>query len=168
MKSTINRLVKAALIAGLGLAVTATAGDQEKKIGKKDLPAPVLSAFEKAYPKAKITEMAREEENGVTYYEIESKDGKIKRDLLYTVEGVLTAAEEKIDPKDLPEAVSQAIKSGYPKAKVEKAEKINRGDTLEYEVIVEEGKTETELVFDPSGKLLKTEKKEEGKKGEKD
>jgi len=53
----------------------------------KILPAAVLDAFKTAYPKAVIKGTSKETEKGVTYYEIESVDGKLNRDLLYTADG---------------------------------------------------------------------------------
>src|SRR5512140_1895314 len=74
---------------------------QEKKITEKDLPAAVKSAFHKSYPHATIKGLAKETENGKTYYEIESIDGKLHRDLLYTPEGDAYEIEETISPGKL-------------------------------------------------------------------
>jgi hypothetical protein len=58
-----------------------------KKIPLKDLPAAVIAAFQRTYPKATITGIATEMENGKTLYEVESKDGTINRDLRFTDTG---------------------------------------------------------------------------------
>jgi hypothetical protein len=60
---------------------------QEKRIKEKDLPVAVTKAFHTEYPAAKIIGTSTEVEKGVTYFEIESMDGKVRRDLLYTKEG---------------------------------------------------------------------------------
>ena len=63
-------------------ALTLTAGDSQP-VAKKDLPAPVLAAFQKAYPTAKLKACSSEQRDGKTCYELESKDGKTERDLIY-------------------------------------------------------------------------------------
>jgi len=151
---------------------------QEKKISKKDLPQAVLAAFEKAYPKATIKGLSQEVENGKTYYEIESIDGKTTRDLLYLSDGSVTEIEEGLSVAELPPPVKAALLKEYPKGKVVKAEKTTKGTTVTFEMKVSSGKTNAELVVDPSGKVVKNEKvkaanrekeeREEGEEGEKD
>jgi hypothetical protein len=67
-----------------------------KKFTAKDLPAAVSEAFTKAYPKAVSTGADKEAEKGKTFYEIESLDGTMKRDLLYTPEGKAAEIEEAL------------------------------------------------------------------------
>lgn len=151
---------------------------QEKKISKKDLPQAVLSAFEKAYPKAAIKGLSQEVENGKTYYEIESVDGKTTRDLLYLADGSVTEIEEGVSVAELPPPVKATLLKEYPKGRVLKAEKTTKGTTVAYEMKVSSGKINAELVIDPTGKVVKNEKakakkqekeeKEEGEAEEKD
>jgi hypothetical protein len=147
-------VLAAALMAGLSLCVTA--GD--KKISKKDLPAPVLSAFEKAYSKAEIKGLGMETENGKTYYEIESLDGKTKRDILYLADGTVAEIEEAVPYADLPASVKAAVAKEYPKGKIAKCEKTTRGSEVTFEMVVQEGKASHEVVIDPAGKILKNTK----------
>jgi hypothetical protein len=138
----------------------------EKKIAKKDLPAPVMAAFQKAYPKATIKGASTEVEEGKTYYEIESLDGKVKRDLLYLADGTVAEIEETVSPADLPPQVKAAVTDKYPKGKIGKAEMVTRGAVAAYEVVVKSGKTTVEMSIDPAGKVLKEKKaavKKEGK-----
>lgn len=145
---------------------------QEKKISKKDVPPPVLDAFEKAYPHAKIRGTSNEVENGKTYFEIESMDGNQARDILYLADGTVTEIEEVVAVGALPGAVKTAIDREFPKAKIAKAEKTAKRTEISYEVQVSLGSKKGSLVVDPSGKVLeknplkvkkeKTEKEEEG------
>jgi peroxiredoxin len=157
-----------ALLAALILGVSTNASAEgKKKFTKKDLPAAVTSAFEKAYPKATIKGASKEKENNTTYYEIESVDGTTKRDLLYTADGTIAEIEENIEAKDVPEAVAKTLKSDYGKYTIEKSEKVMRGSDTKYEFIVKKGKNRSEIVLDGSGKVVKTEKKSAAKeKGE--
>lgn len=165
----LNRRFALSLILALGatilFAAATTAG--EKKITKKELPGAVLTAFEKAYPKAAIQGLSKEEDDGKTFYEIESLDGKTRRDLLYLPDGTVAEIEETIAANALPDAVKATVGKEIPKGKILKAEKLTRAGVTEYEVVVSSGKAKHELVLDPTGKLLKKEAKNE-KEEEKD
>ena len=90
----------------LTLVLSGIAAAQDKPKAKavdlKILPPAVLKAFKTAYPNAVITGASKETENGVTLYEVESVDGKLNRDLLYTADGKATEIEETIAPENLP------------------------------------------------------------------
>jgi len=144
---------------------------QEKKIAVKDLPAAVVQAFTAAYPHAEIKGAATEAEKGVTYYEIESLDGTVKRDLLYTADGKVSEIEETISAESLPDAVKKAIAAAYPKGKIEKAEITTREGTASYEAKVKSEQKMYEVVVDAQGKIVKTKEihskhKEKGEKEE--
>jgi hypothetical protein len=140
---------------------------QEKKIAKKDVPSAVISAFEKAYPKAVVKGFAREVEKGKTYYEIESMDGKTGRDILYLADGTVAEVEETVAPPDLPGPVRDAVAAKYPQGKIVKAEKTTRGAEVSYEMRLTSGKGKVNLKVDASGKILK-EHKATSKKPEKE
>jgi hypothetical protein len=145
-------------------SIPATAGD--KKITKKDVPSAVLKVFEQAYPKAKVKGFAKEKENGTTYYELETIDGKTKRDLLYTEDGKTAEIEEAVTMKNLPDAVSKAFAKESPTAQASKIEKVTKGERVTYDFAMGEGKSG--LVIDPSGTIVKHSKavKATGEKGE--
>ena len=163
---------KIALIAVIILVifgmVESVSAQGSKKFTKKDLPPAVLTAFQQAYPKAEIKGASKEKENKKTYYEIESVDGKTKRDILYTEDGSVYETEETIAASALPELVMKAIKTNSPKAKIEKAEKLMHDSVVEYEVVLVKDKKKTELVVDAKGKIVKTEKKGKGEEEDED
>ena len=66
------------------------------------------------------------------------------------------AVEESMDAKDAPAAVQQALEKKYPKAKVNKAEKVVEGSSVGYEfhVTTAAGK-KAEVKFDATGKEVK-------------
>lgn len=160
-------LIAVIILTLFGMVVTVSA-QGSKKFTKKDLPPAVLKAFEQAYPKAEIKGASKEKEKKTTYYEIESVDGKTKRDILYTEDGTVHETEETIAASALPDAVMKAIKANSPKAKIEKAEKLMHDSVVEYEVVLVKNKQKTELVVDPSGKIVKTEKKGKGNEEDED
>ena len=159
-------IMKLALVLGLNTAAgaqekkaakkSAAAEEQETKIAKKDVPAAVIAAFEKAYPKATMKGFSREMEKGKTVYEVESVEGKMTRDATYSADGKLQVVEESVEMKDVPAAVQQALEKKYPKAKVNRAEKVMEGSSVGYEfhVTTAQGK-KAEVKFDAAGKEVK-------------
>jgi len=126
---------------------------QEKKITAKDVPAAVIAAFKNSYPNATIRGYAQEQENGKVFYEIESREGTTRRDVLYNPDGTVAEVEESIPASDLPADAQQAIKQKYPRAVIVLAEKTTAGDIVGYEVSLRNGKRRIGMEFDSSGKV---------------
>lgn len=148
-----------ALIATLLCATWPARAQEEKKLSPKELPAVVQAAFHKAYPDAKITGASTEVENGETVYEVESIDGKLSRDLLYSQDGTCVLIEETIPLKSIPEPVKASLKKEMGKGKVQKSEKVTKGESISYEFVIVKGKETSEVVIDLSGKIVKSTKK---------
>lgn len=154
MKSTIN-FGRLALIAFGILLIGLSASAQEAKIRQQDVPAAVISAFKSTYPNATVKGYSREKENGKVFYEIESKDGSTMRDLLYNADGTIAEIEETVAATDLPADAQETLRAKYPRAVVTRAEKVTKGNKVEYEVSARQGKRRIGLAFDETGKLLK-------------
>lgn len=99
-------------------------------------PAPVMEAFQKAYPQAKLKSVKQEKRNG-------------KRD-----KGELIEAEESMPVADLPAEVSAAVQAKHPKAKVVSAEKVTSPSGIKFEMIIQEGKKKKEVTLDSTGRFL--------------
>lgn len=140
---------------------------QDKKISKKDVPQAVLNSFHKAYPKAEIKGMSTETEKGKTYFEIESVDGKVNRDLLFTAAGKIAEIEETIPPSELPKMSMQSIEKKFPGAKIEKAERNTSGTKVTYELAVSSKKGKFEVVLNKEGKIISS-KKASSEEGDED
>jgi hypothetical protein len=126
--------------------------DEAKKAGAKvQLPAPVASAFKKAYPDAVIKGSSKETENGKTVYEVESVDKGLNRDLLYAADGTVIECEEQVKEADVPAPVIAALKQLYPKATITKAERTTKGQALQYDLALK-GAPKPEVSFLPDGK----------------
>lgn len=148
MSARIPSLTLALLIAMTGAA----AAGQKSSSGT--LPVAVNSAFEHAHPKATIDHWAAEIKNGQPVFEIESHEGQQKRDLLYAADGRLIESEEMIEVASLPDAVRQAVSKAYPKATMQKAERVVRGQVTEYEVSLKGAKVK-EMVLHADGTVVK-------------
>jgi hypothetical protein len=142
------------------LACISVACADEVKVELKDVPKAALDAVKVKFPKAELTGAVKETEEGKTTYEIALKDKGQKIDVALTADGKITEIETEIAAKDLPDAVSSAIESKYPKATIRKAEQITEIDGAKelknYEVVVvTEAKKSLEVKVSPEGKILK-------------
>ncbi len=117
------------------------------------LPPAVLEAFHKAYPKAVIRGASKETEKGITYYEVESVDGKMNRDLLYAADGKVVEVEESLAPGALPPAVLQALAKAYPGYKILKAEDLLKDGKKLFELEIQVKNKKLHVTIDPSGKI---------------
>lgn len=144
-------LALAALLCGATIAPTQAAENNEEE--NVTAPEAVMKAFQKAYPNAEIRGISKESEGGKVYFEIESVDGKVRRDLLYLADGSVFEIEEGIATSDLPAQVTDSLKARYPKGEIQKAEKITRGSVVEYEVLLENEEENLEVVLDANGTI---------------
>ena len=135
----------------LGLAAPALA---QSKPAKPPLPVAIASAFHQSYPSATILAFSREQEKGKTIWEVESKDGVTRRDLLYSPTGETLEIEETVPPAELPAPVQSAWKAAAPGGTVTRAERVTRGSAVSYELSMKVGGKARSLSFDPSGKRV--------------
>jgi hypothetical protein len=147
--------VRLCLAAGIVSLLSFSVFAQDVKLKKKQVPRAVIAAFKAAYPQATIRGYGREKENGKVYYELESVEGQITRDVLYNPDGSVAEVEESIPSGDLPVDALGALRAKYPGAVVTLAEKITRGDVTEYEAHARVGKKRVSMEFDANGKPLK-------------
>jgi uncharacterized membrane protein YkoI len=151
------------------IAMFSIAQTQDKKIKVNNLPKVVITAFQRTSPKATIIGAGTEVENGKTMYEVESIEGKVGRDLLYTDKGEVVEIEESITTEALPDNVKAALEKQFAKYKMMKGEKVTQGTKVEYELEVKSGKKTIAVVLDNNGKIIKSEAvKEKKEKEEKD
>ena len=175
-----TKLVTAAMIVAViiatTVAVTAPAEDEKPEemkaknttLAQKEIPAAVLTAFHKAYPKAKITGTDADADSTGTLYEIESADGGAKRTTVYTADGALIEVEDVIAMKDLPSEAQAEITKAYPDGEIKTIERATRGDAVTFEATIESGEMRAEMVFDKAGKLIWSDKKAEDEGEEED
>jgi hypothetical protein len=187
----LNNVIVALTALGLagGLSSSTLAAEKEK-------PAPevqekVSKAIKDAFPDAVVSEMAKENENGLDIVEVKftSKGSKIEADV--TPDGTLVETEEAADITTFPEPAAKALNKATKEMKgnykivrtFAKAEKDASGATkvtklsepkVAYEANVEKDGQKGEFVFDADGKLLESPKwakvksKEKSEAGEKE
>jgi uncharacterized membrane protein YkoI len=154
----VSRIVFSVIAVAM-FTLSAVAQEQEKKVTAKDVPAVVITNFKTAYPNATIRGYASEKENGKQYYEVESREGTLHRDVLYNPDGTVAEVEESIDANALPAPALQTLKQQYPRAVITLAEKTTAGGTITYEVSARQGRKRITIEFDANGKMLPKTKK---------
>jgi hypothetical protein len=131
----------------------APAHPEKPKAAPSALPAPVLAAFKAAYPHATLKAAAEEKENGKVVWEVESTEGGLGRDLLYTPDGSVVEIEEEVKSAQLPAPVAAAVKAQFPAARIVKGERVTRGATVTYELELA-GASRKSVVLTPEGKTV--------------
>jgi len=116
------------------------------------LPTVVAAAFHQAYPAARILNVSRERRDGQVVYEIESRDGATRRDLIYTTAGAVLEIEERIPPDSVPAAVRAAADSQVRGGALVGAERVTRGAVVLFEVEMRRNGRSRFLTFDPEGR----------------
>ncbi|MCL5286382.1 MAG: PepSY-like domain-containing protein [Acidobacteria bacterium] len=171
-RDLLGATLKAAAMLALALALCAAAAAQatkatkkiadeadegEIKVAEKDVPAAVLAAFAKAYPRATVKGYAKEIKDGKPVYEVESMEATTHRDVSFAPDGKVLTVEESMEMKDVPAAVQAALEKKFPKAKINLAEKVMEGTSVAYEfhLTTAQGK-EAEVKFDATGKQVKS------------
>ena len=147
-----------AAIVALALAVSVAGAARQtapakaaKPAAAPSAPAPILAAFEAAYPHATMDSAAAEKENGKVVWEVESTENGLGRDLLYTPDGTVVEIEEEVPSAQLPVPVTVAVKAQYPAARIVKGEKVTRGATVVYELQLA-GAARKSIDLTPEGK----------------
>jgi hypothetical protein len=131
-----------------GQAPTAPSG------AARDLPSPVINAFEKAYPGAVIVGASQDRQDGKIAFRVEATDKGRRRVLVYDLAGALLEAAEQADEKDLPAPVAAAVHE-RPHVTYLRGMKITRGVNVFYELTVR-GSRKTTMIVKPDGTIVTT------------
>lgn len=124
-----------------------------QKLAPAQVPAPVMAAFNQAFPKAMDVEWKMRG----TQYKVEFETGLLFRDheVWYDANGKELRHEEEISASDLPEAVVNAINAEFPGYRTDDVERITQEGAVSYVVELKKlGQPEWKAAFDASGKLL--------------
>ena len=136
----------------LGVTLLATAGLAFRLAGQDSLPQAVARVFHQAYPAAAVLHVSKERREGHIVYEIESRDGATRRDLIYTLAGDVLEIEERIPPDSVPVAVRAAAERRVAGGKLVGAERVTRGAVVLFEIQMRRSGRSTFLTFDPNGR----------------
>jgi hypothetical protein len=131
----------------LALLVSGTAlAAQERAVQSSRVPAAVSDAFKRAYPTATAVRWTSEREHGRTVYEVESRDGAIRRDLQIVSDGTIIETETQVAPEQLPPAVQAAVSAAGGQVRI--AEVVVAGRDTVYEIKRQNQRGELRLLRD--------------------
>lgn len=137
------------------LATLAIAQEQEKKIQRSDLPAPVEKSVAAQSQGATIKGFSQEKENGQTYYEAEMTVNGHSKDVLIDPNGNVVEVEEQVALDSLPAEVKGGLQAKAGKGKIVKVESLTKHDKLvAYEAKVQTAGKRSEIQVGPDGKPL--------------
>ncbi|WP_179351453.1 PepSY-like domain-containing protein [Winogradskyella vidalii] len=133
------------------LAIFATAMMNAQDLRMNEVPTNLLTKFQNTYKTASDVEWEME---GVRY-NVEFEVNRMDHEIWYTKDGTIVRYEAEITKKDLPTAISSAIKSNYEGYQIDSIEVTEVDQKKTYEVELEKGWTkEMKVVFDVNGKIL--------------
>lgn len=141
---TAHRLV-ACIVCAIALAGTSLAAQDS-------LPQVVASAFRQAYPAARVLHVSKERRDGNVVYEIESRDGDTRRDLIYSTAGAVLEIEERIPLDSVPPVVRAAAERRVAGGTLVGAERVTRGTVILFEVQLRLNGRSRFLTYDPAGR----------------
>jgi len=133
----------------IGLLLSASAIAQ--KPSQQNIPTAVKTAFSQKFPTAKKVIWNLE---SASEWEAEFKQGGKEYSANFSTDGTWQETEQEIKKANLPEAIKQTLAKDFTGYNIEKAEISETSDGSVYELAVEKGEEELELVFDAKGKLI--------------
>lgn len=115
------------------------------------VPKAVSDAFSAKFPTVKSVKWEKESDQE---WEGEFKMDKKEYSANFSNSGEWLETETEIKSSELPAAVLASIKANFSDHKIEEVEKADKKSGTVYEVLLEKGEHEMEVVFDAAGKVL--------------
>jgi len=131
-----------------------SAADQRVKM--ENLPAAVQKTVQEQSKGGALRGLAKEIEDGKTFYEAELKVNGHNKDLLIDPAGSVVEVEEEVALDSVPAAVKEAIQKHAAKGKIVIVESVSKNDTLvAYEAKIKTAGKTSEVRVNPDGSLAK-------------
>lgn len=116
------------------------------------VPQKVKDAFEAKFPHAKSVKWEQEEKGE---WEAEFKMQGVEFSANFNEDGTWMETEHELENGDLPKAVADRLNTDFSGFEIEEAEMVEREEGVFYEVELEKGKTETKLLVDDNGNVVR-------------
>jgi len=154
---TVTSVFVACVIAGLCGAHAFAQAPKSKALQLKDLPASVQKTVQETLKGGTIKTIAKEKEDGIEQYEIESTLNGQSRDFNVAVDGRLLVVEEATTLDAIPAAAKAAIQRKATGGTVAIVETFSKpGKPLLYEAVYKDAKGKRhEVLVDAAGKDVK-------------
>lgn len=135
------------------MAISAAAA--EKKIPLKDLPAAVQKTIQEETRNATLVGLEKEQDNGKTVYELETKVDGRTRDLTIDAEGKVIEVEEEMILSGVPAAARAAIEKAAAGGTIEQVEALTKGGATDYEASFTKGGKKSQIIVSSDGSVKK-------------
>jgi hypothetical protein len=137
----------------IAMAILVTGFAHAQKPKENEIPKAVLDSFARRFPDVKGVAWSKESE---TEFEAEFKHAGKEQSVNFDETGKWLVTETEIKKADLPQSVQAAIAKEFTGYKVEEAEKVETAtEGIQYEVVLEKGKSNYEVLFSVEGNELK-------------
>lgn len=134
------------------------------------LPDPVAKTFQTTFPKGEIDKLDVEDEDGVTVYDLEFKDGTAEKETDITADGTMLEFSIVIHADQLPPAVMKTVQMAANGDKIGRIERVEIGyetkdgkaiklnaSVTRYAVEIATGNGTSEIVVAPDGAMVERE-----------
>ena len=157
MRTVATLFAAASLVVGLGGEDAFAQASQSKALQLQDLPARVQKTVQETLKGAVIRNIAKEKEDGIEQYEIESTLNGKARDFNVAADGRLLVVEEATTLDAIPAAAKTAIQTKVGNGRVTGVETFAKpGQPLRFEAAYKDGKGKKhEMLVDADGKEVK-------------
>jgi uncharacterized membrane protein YkoI len=136
-------------------ATKATEETRETKDALLSLPPAVREAVKAQTRGSTLRGVAREVQNGETFYEVETTVKGRSRDLMLDAQGKVVSVEEQTTLSEIPGPARAAILKAVGAGTLVLVEKVTRGETTFYEGHISHGRSASEVKVDAGGQPLK-------------
>ena len=139
----------------LSCVVSVAVAQEPEKVPVGKLPKPVVDAIKKKVTDGKLTEAHKEEADGEVTYDVAVTSKGSKYHVTVSSDGDIIQTNRELSIKELPKAVTDAVKKKHAKGKIDHAEEMTLEDEdMVYELVVVVDKTLRRIVADPKGKII--------------
>ncbi len=140
------------LLLSLLLVGFACGEDNETKVQFKDLPPAVQNiAKEQQRSGAAVRGYSKENENGKTFYEVETRVNGKSRDILVEQGGAIVEIEQQVEIGSLPVAARHGLQREAAGSNILHVESVTRGDKVSYEAVILRNAKKKEIAVNADG-----------------
>ncbi|MGH7560217.1 MAG: hypothetical protein ACRENB_04270 [Gemmatimonadales bacterium] len=153
-------MLTAALAALLVVPAPIARAQEKSKLGLDKIPPKVMNTLKTRFPGAEIAKWTREEEDGVVIFDFEFRVNGRNFEADIREDGGIHNWEQAITPRELPDAVTQAVERRYPRSTLREimritAVKIGKESLEGYEIVLATAdRKDVEVTVSPTGKIL--------------
>lgn len=150
-----NKLLVSAALGAILVTGFALAEEGETTVKMNELPAVVQKTVKSVSQGATIKGLAKEVEDGKTYYEAEMKVNGRTKDVLIDSAGTVVEVEQEVPMEELPAAVRATIEKQSAGGQIKNVESIvEHGQLKAYEAHIKKSGKTIEIKVKPDGTVM--------------